>query len=51
MPKKIIVWGLVAFLVFYLVTQPEGSANIVRSIAGGLADAADGLARFMSNLS
>lgn len=50
MPKKIVIWALVAFLVFYLVTQPGSSAHIVRGIAGGIAGMAHGLAAFLGGL-
>lgn len=51
MPKKILLWAVVAFLIFYLVTQPQGSANIIKGVAGGLAGVARGLAQFVGNLS
>lgn len=50
MPKKIAIWTLIAFLVFYLVTQPAGAANIVSGIAGGIAGAFEGVGRFLNGL-
>ncbi len=30
MLKKIITWAIVIFLVFYLITQPRGAANVIQ---------------------
>jgi hypothetical protein len=35
--KGFIVFLVVGFALFYLVAHPEGAANAVRAIAGGLA--------------
>lgn len=51
MPKKIAIWALIAFLIFYLVSQPEGASNIVTGIAGGIASGFEGLGRFLNGLS
>lgn len=51
MPKKIAIWALIAFLVFYLVTQPQGASDIVSGIAGGIAGGFEGLGRFLNGLS
>jgi hypothetical protein len=48
--KKVIQWGLIAALVFYIVTQPANAAGVVRSIGGGLQSAAEGFGTFISNL-
>lgn len=50
MPKKIAIWALIAFLVFYLVTQPTQAAGIVSGIAGGIAGGFEGVGRFLSSL-
>ena len=50
MAKKYAIYVGVAFAVFYLLRSPEGAAQVVHSAAGGLASAADSLARFMTAL-
>jgi nucleoside recognition membrane protein YjiH len=35
--KGFIVFLIVGFALFYLVAHPEGAANFVRAVAGGLA--------------
>ena len=50
MGKKIIKWGLIAALVFYVVTQPSDAASVTRSIGSGLQDAAVGFGTFISSL-
>lgn len=35
--KGFIVFLIVGFALFYLVANPEGAANAVRAVAGGLA--------------
>ncbi|GLU47027.1 hypothetical protein [Nocardiopsis ansamitocini] len=48
--KKWLGYALIAFVVFYLLTQPETVANLVQSALGGLAGAADSLSRFVNAL-
>lgn len=50
MPKKILIWALVAFLIFYLVTNPDNASSIVRGIAGGIAGGFRGVGEFLSGL-
>ena len=35
--KRFIVFLVVGFFLFYLVTQPEAAANAVRAVIGGIA--------------
>lgn len=48
--KKLIAWLLVAFLIFFIVTQPETSADMVRSAFRGLSNAASAFANFVTSL-
>lgn len=48
--KKILTWVLIAFVVFYLVKQPDNAAGVVQSVAGGLGDAASSLSAFVNSL-
>lgn len=50
MPKKVLKWGGISLLVFYVVTQPQNAAGLVRSIGGGLQGIAVGFGQFVSNL-
>jgi hypothetical protein len=48
--KKVLTWGLVAFLIWYVVTRPNDAAGVLRQIGGFLAGIARGLGSFVSNL-
>jgi hypothetical protein len=48
--KKVLSWGLIGFLVFYVVTQPDQAAGTLRSIGSGLRTVAEGLGNFVSGL-
>jgi hypothetical protein len=48
--KKILTWGAIAFVIFYLVKQPGAAANVVQTVAGGLGSAASSLSTFVNNL-
>lgn len=48
--KKIVGLLLLAFVIFFIVTQPETSADIVRSTFRGLSNAASAIADFVTNL-
>ena len=50
MPKKIIKWSVIGLLVFYVVTQPQNAAGVVRSIGSNLQGAAMGFSNFITNL-
>jgi hypothetical protein len=50
MLRKIITWAIVIFLVFYLLTQPQGAANVINGILNLLKDAGNSLATFVNSL-
>jgi len=50
MLNRIIGWALVVFIVYYLVTSPDGAAGFVHSIIDGLRHAGDSLSRFVNQL-
>jgi hypothetical protein len=50
MVKKILTWGLVAFLVFFIAYRPASAAAVFRSLGSGLYDIATGVGEFFSNL-
>lgn len=48
--KKIIGLLLIAFVIFYVVTNPDGAAAIISSVGRGLRTAADSVAKFVQNV-
>ena len=46
--KKFITWVAVAFVAFYVLTQPDGAARSVHTVSNGLASAADSVATFVN---
>lgn len=48
--KKLAVWLLIAFALFYVITAPENSAELVRSGVDALGAAARSFARFLQSL-
>jgi hypothetical protein len=50
MPKKILRWGGLAFLVFFIAYRPQSAANVVSSLGGGLLDIANGFGDFFASL-
>ena len=50
MAKKVLGWGLLALLIFFVVTNPTGAANTVKAIGGWLATIAAGIGDFFARL-
>ena len=48
--KKIIFVLIVGFCLFYLIQQPEGAAEAVRSVFGALAGAFQAIVTFFTSL-
>lgn len=48
--KKVAGWLIIAFALFYVLTAPESSAELVRSAVNTLGDAAQAFARFLQSL-
>ncbi|WP_219664992.1 hypothetical protein [Streptomyces bambusae] len=48
--KKIVMGGLVVFVLFTIITQPVKAAEIVQIGFQGISDAATGIGRFMTEL-
>lgn len=48
--KRVITWLVVAFAVWYVIQDPEGSADIVRAAGTALGDAATSLSEFVGSL-
>jgi hypothetical protein len=47
---KIVRWGLLIFVVFYVVTEPAGAAGLVHGAIDGLHTVATSLATFVNSL-
>ncbi|MFI5912572.1 hypothetical protein [Dactylosporangium sp. NPDC051541] len=50
MPKKILRWGGLAFLVFFIAFRPQSAANAVTAIGNSLLDIANGFGDFFASL-
>jgi hypothetical protein len=50
MIKKILTWGGIAFLVFFVAFRPDAAANVVKSLGGTVMDIAQGMGDFFSSL-
>jgi hypothetical protein len=50
MVKKILTWGSIAFLIFFVAYRPQSAAQVFRSIGGGIMDIAGGFSEFFSSL-
>ncbi|GAA0413247.1 hypothetical protein Acor_11190 [Acrocarpospora corrugata] len=48
--KQLVTYAIVAFVVFYLFTQPTGAANAVRGVMDGIGTGAGALAQFFNSL-
>jgi hypothetical protein len=50
MPKKILKYGGLAFLVFFIAYRPQSAAGIVSSIGNGILDIANGFGEFFASV-
>lgn len=50
MVKKILTWGAVAFVIYYLATSPQGAAHLVTGAIDWLKDAGNAFAAFLNNV-
>jgi hypothetical protein len=50
MAKKVLTWGGLAFLLFFIAFRPDSAAQVFKSIGGGIADIAQGLGDFFTSL-
>jgi hypothetical protein len=46
---KLIRYGAIAFVIFFVVTAPDSAASIVHNILGWLQNIGDGASSFVSN--
>jgi hypothetical protein len=50
MVKKVLTWGAIAFLVFFVAFRPNSAAQVVKSLGGGIMDIAQGFGDFFTSL-
>lgn len=50
MVKKVLLWGTVAFLIFFTAYRPSASAAVFRSIGSGILDIIAGFGDFFESL-
>ena len=50
MVKKVLTWGGIAFLVFFIAYRPQSAAEVFKSLGGGVVDIASGVGDFFSSL-
>lgn len=50
MVKKILTWGGIAFLVFFVAFRPTAAADVVKTLGNTLVDIAGGVGDFFSSL-
>jgi hypothetical protein len=50
MLRRILWWGFVLFIVFFVATQPSQAAGLVHQGFGALHSAANSMARFVDSL-
>ncbi|MEH1102243.1 MULTISPECIES: hypothetical protein [Micromonospora] len=48
--KKLLIWGSVAFLIYFMAFRPEGAAEMFKAIGAGLMAMAQGLGDFLTSL-
>ncbi|MDP4508415.1 hypothetical protein OHA25_45740 [Nonomuraea sp. NBC_00507] len=48
--KKVITYAAVAFVIFYLFTQPDQAADAVRGVFDGIVQGANQLATFFTRV-
>jgi hypothetical protein len=48
--QKAIQFGLIAFLIFFIVTSPDSASRIIHNIINGLGDLGHGMSDFVSSL-
>ncbi|MFC7549029.1 hypothetical protein [Plantactinospora sp. GCM10030261] len=48
--KKIFAWLFLGFVIFFMAFRPDGAAQTVKAIGGGLMAIAQGLGDFLTSL-
>lgn len=48
--KKVLTWAGIAFVIYYLATNPHGAANVVTGALDWLKSAGNSMAKFLNNI-
>jgi hypothetical protein len=48
--KKLLTWGSVAFLIYFMAVRPDGAAEIFKAIGGALMAMFQGFGDFLTSL-
>lgn len=49
--KLLLKWALIAFVIYFVVSNPVGAANTASAIGRGLGSAADSFGSFLAGMS
>jgi hypothetical protein len=47
--NNIVKYGLIAFVIFYVVTAPQSAADLIDKTLGGLSSLGHGVSEFVTN--
>ena len=50
MPRRLLIWGAVIFVLFYVFTSPDSAAGAVKGMLGGLEGLGNSFAQFLESL-
>ncbi|MCW6007535.1 hypothetical protein K1W54_23745 [Micromonospora sp. CPCC 205371] len=50
MVKKVLTWGGIAFLIFFIAYNPGSAADVFQSLGNTVADIASGFGQFFTDL-
>jgi arginine exporter protein ArgO len=50
MLKKVLTWGGIAFVIYYLATSPDGAANVVTGALDWLKSAGNSMSQFLNHI-
>ncbi|MFY1696125.1 hypothetical protein O7623_25005 [Solwaraspora sp. WMMD791] len=50
MVKKVLTWGGIAFLIFFVAFRPDSAADVFKSVGGGIVEVAQGFGDFFTSL-
>ncbi|MFI9641681.1 hypothetical protein ACIG87_16720 [Micromonospora sp. NPDC051925] len=48
--KRVLLWGSVAFLIYFMAFRPDGAAQLFKGIGAALMAMAQGLGDFLTSL-
>jgi hypothetical protein len=50
MIKKVLTWGGLAFLVFFIAYRPDSAANVAKAIGDGIGSVLSGMGDFLAGV-